>query len=793
MLKVISRSAFDLQKVLDTLVELAVRLCEADIGHIVRPDEAGNFYFQAHYGFTKDLEARSWSRIPFKAGRDTITGRALLEGTTVQILDARNDPEYKLTRALKLGGYRSMIGTPLLREGTPIGAFGLSRLSVRPFTEKQMALLTTFADQAVIAIENTRLINETREALERQTATSDILRVIASSPSDVQPVFDAIAESAKRLLGSYTAVVTRVIDGVVHLAASTAEDEATAHAVHGTLPYSLSSDRIHARVARTGQVVSTSDIERARMSRERQGIRPDRRLAQHLVVPMLRNGVAIGTIGITRRETGAFDDKTVDLLKTFADQAVIAIENARLFNETQELLARQTAMAQVLEVINSSPGDLKPVFDAILEQGDAALRGRLRCPFCLQLGDDMHQVVAMLGAPPGFADMFKASNRIGPGTGVGRLVRGESYVHIPDAADDEAYRSGHPVRRALVDIAGARTYLAVPIRRDDVMLGSFTIYRREVRLFSPEMIALVQSFAAQAAIAIDNARLFNETKEALEQQTATSEVLEVISSSPGELEPVFAKMLENAVHVCGASFGTMNFWDGEKFEIVADYNIPPDFAAYRQSTALRPYPGTVLATVVKTLRAAQVRDMRESPAYLAGVPMAVNMADIGGARTLMSVPMLKEGELVGVITIFRKEVRDLYRQAGRAGRKLHQAGRHRHREHAAAARTARAHQRSQRIPAAADRHRRRAQGDQPLGVRSAGGAGYAGRISRAAVRGGGRNHPPAEGRRLRLRLQAGGWRSARRSSCRALRFGHGDGRLTGRVFTGARRSHSMTC
>ena len=259
-----------------------------------------------------------------------------------------------------------------------------------------------------------------------------------------------------------------------------------------------------------------------------------------LVVPMLRNGVAIGTIGITRREPGSFDDKTVDLLKTFADQAVIAIENARLFNETQESLARQTAMAQILEVINSSPGDLKPVFDAVLERA-TRLCGAGFGVLSLYNGDDMHQVVAMLGEPPGFADMYKDPIHLGPGTGVGRLVRGESYVHIPDAADDEAYRSGHPVRRALVDIAGARTYLAVPIRRDDVMLGSFTIYRREVRLFSPEMIALLQSFAAQAAIAIDNARLFNETKEALEQQTATSEVLEIISSSPGDLDPVFRK------------------------------------------------------------------------------------------------------------------------------------------------------------------------------------------------------------------------------------------------------------
>ena len=211
MLKVISRSTFDLQTVLDTLVELAVRLCEANIGHIARPNEAGYFQTQAHCGFTTELK-EELERIPFKPGRESVTGRALLERTTVQILDAQTDPEYKLSKAQRLGGYRSMIGAPLLREGTPIGVFGLSRNSVRPFTDKQMALLTTFADQAVIAIENARLFDEVQaktrdlsEALTYQTGSANILRVIASSPTDVEPVLKAIVESACEFCEAYDA------------------------------------------------------------------------------------------------------------------------------------------------------------------------------------------------------------------------------------------------------------------------------------------------------------------------------------------------------------------------------------------------------------------------------------------------------------------------------------------------------------------------------------------------------------------------------------------------------------
>src|SRR5882757_7217792 len=271
-------------------------------------------------------------------------------GETVEIPDTETGADLPLRVIARARGFRSVLYSPLMSKGTATGVIVVSRRNPGRFSAHHVELLRTFSDQAVIAIENVRLFNETQEALERQTATADILKVIASSPSDVQPVFDAIAESAKRLFGSHTAVVTRVIDGVVHFAAGTAENEATTHAVKGLLPYPLSSPRIHARVARTGELAINTDSETADVPQSVKELARAMGWRSFLVVPMLRNGTVIGTIGVTRREPGSFEDKAIDLLKTFADQAVIAIENVRLFNETREALERQTATADILKV-----------------------------------------------------------------------------------------------------------------------------------------------------------------------------------------------------------------------------------------------------------------------------------------------------------------------------------------------------------------------------------------------------------------------------------------------------------
>ena len=296
-------------------------------------------------------------------------------------------------------GFKAFLAVPLMREGQGVGVLTLVRFEVGEFTQRQVELVQTFADQAVIALENTRLFNEIQEALERQTATADILKVIARSPNDVQPVFDTIAESARRLCGGHTSIVTQVSGEFLHLGASSADSEDGFEEVRAEFPLPLSIDRVHGRAALNGKIAIRYDTENEpdvsptmRMTARARGYR------SLLVVPMMRDGVAIGTIGVSRREAGRFPDKSIELLRTFADQAVIAIENVRLFNETQEALERQTATADILKVIASSPSDVQPVFEAIAEHSNRLMEGLTTAVY--SIADDTIHLMAFTRTSP---------------------------------------------------------------------------------------------------------------------------------------------------------------------------------------------------------------------------------------------------------------------------------------------------------------------------------------------------------------------------------------------------------
>ena len=677
VLKVISRSTFDLQTVLDTLVESAARVCEADSG-IIRRREGDAYPLSATFGFTEE-QRDHFARYRTKADRSSVFGRAILEERTIHVPDLLADPELDPRRVQDFAGVvniRSGLGVPLTREGAIVGVFTLQRRAPHPFTDKQIELVETFANQAVIAIENTRLLSELRqrtddlsESLEQQVATSDVLRVISSSPTDVQPVFDSIAESAVRLCDGQFSFVLRFDGKVMDFASCCGLSAEGLDVFHSILPMPASEDTAGGRAVVRRAVVEIPDVE-ADPSYGAQG----RGLAKAVnyrsiaAVPLLNEGNPIGAIAVARANAGSFPKRQIVLLQAFADQAVIAIKNVRLFDEVQartrdlfELLEQQTATSEVLKVVSGSPGNLEPVFDAML-QNAVRICGAKFGNLMLREGDAF-RLGATHGAPQAYVDYLHNNRVFRTNPGLAQLVKTKEHYHLVDIAAAPTF--GDELREATVHLAGARTLIGVPMLKDDKVIGAIIIYRQEVRPFTNKQIELVKNFAAQAVIAIENTRLLNELRqrtddltESLEQQIATSEVLSVISSSPGELQPVFATMLAKAIELCEASFGAMWLVDGDGYRTAALHGDLPEayVEQWRSGTLHRPKAIVPMVRAIRSRKPVHVTDMLKDKAYLQGDPLAVSVVKIAGIRTLLTVPMLKEGEAIGVITIYRKEV-----------------------------------------------------------------------------------------------------------------------------------------
>jgi two-component system, NtrC family, sensor kinase len=351
------------------------------------------------------------------------------------------------------------------------------------------------------------------------------------------------------------------------------------------------------------------------------------------------------------------------LVTNFANQAVIAIENTRLLNELRESLQQQTATSEVLQVISSSPGELEPVFEAMLANAIRTCQAGFGNLFLRE--EAAFRAVAVHGDSE-YIRGFRHDPIVPdhPHTPLDRLAKTKEVIHVADIRKEEAYVRGFRPLRALAEVGGARTLLIVPMAREDDLLGAIAIYSKEVRPFTDKQIELVQNFAAQAVIAIENTRLLNELRqrtddlsEALEQQTATSEVLGIISSSPGQLEPVFKAMLSNALRICEANFGNLFLYENGLFREVSNANVPPSFEAFLRRGPIAPNPGTGLARIVSTKQVAHIEDIRKQETYTNRDPLTIAGVESGGIRTLLIVPLLKENDLIGVVGIYRQEVR----------------------------------------------------------------------------------------------------------------------------------------
>ena len=472
------------------------------------------------------IATRNWSpqavehmsaHYPAPPDQRLMSGRVILAGRPLSVEDTLSDPQYDQVAA-GIGKWRRMVGAPLLKDDVPVGALVIAWPEPGKTPKRQQDLLNTFADQAVIAIENVRLINETKEALERQTATAEILRVISGSITDTQPVFDAIVRNCQRLFGGRAVALVMPNGAMLQSVAFASEGDDNTDGEFE--PWPLDRDSGGGACILDSRVIAIPDIAEAVHAYPRM-----KQLAlplgyrSALFVPLMREGKAIACLAVLRSSAGAFGDKEISLASTFASQAVIAIENVRLFNETKEALERQTATAEVLKVISRSTFDLQLVLQTLIENATrlcGADKG-----FLFRREGDGYRLAADYQAPDDFREWRVASGPIMPGDGslVGRVALERRPIEIADAQDDPAWKAVHAEAAGILAV---HTMLGVPMLREGDLVGVIAMWRLETRPFAPKQVELVTTFADQAVIAIENVRLFNETKEALERQTATA-------------------------------------------------------------------------------------------------------------------------------------------------------------------------------------------------------------------------------------------------------------------------------
>ncbi|HZJ00867.1 MAG TPA: GAF domain-containing protein, partial [Gemmatimonadaceae bacterium] len=622
------------QQVLSAVAENAARLIGAQDA-IIHQLDGDVLRDAAHYGL---IPRTPDTTTPLN--RDSVAGRAVVDRQLVHIHDilAESELEFPLAKSRSLrDGTRSVLGLPLLREGIPIGAILIRRTEVRPFSDTQIKLLKMFADQSVIAIEDARLFQELRESLEQQTATSEILGVIASSPTDVQPVLDTVAANAARLCDASDAVVLR-----------TEGDALQPVALHGSItavPISISRGSTSGRAVIDRRTIHIPDMaaESEEEFPKSKAYAREHGARTHLATPLLREGIPIGAILIRRTEIRPFTDKQIALLETFASQAVIAIENVRLFKEIQErnaelreALEHQTATAEVLGIISRSPTDVQPVFDAIVESAARV------CGI-----DDV--VLRLLEE-----DALVAHAHFGPISVVRReihlseeqrKIRAQATLHISDILDPRQARTALHA----TPLGNFRTFLGVPLRQHGELIGVLVARRTDVRPFTPAQIKLLETFADQGVIALENVRLFNELKESLEQQTATSEILGVIASSPTDIQPVLDTIAESAARLCDATNAQIFRADGNVLRLAANYgNLP----ASEERPASRE---TVIGRIFIDRKTLHIHDLAAE--VETEFPESRVAQQRLGHRTILGTPLLREGVPLGVIGLRRMEVR----------------------------------------------------------------------------------------------------------------------------------------